>query len=55
MELVYRHDYKIRDIYLDCFGRVKPSALLYFAQEAAGFHCEQLHLDWETLADFLLK
>jgi len=51
MELVYRHDYKIRDIYLDCFGRVKPSALLYFAQEAAGFHCEQLHLDWETLAE----
>ena len=50
MDTVYRQDFEIHDIYLDCFGRVKPSAILYFAQETAGRHCELLGLDWKTLA-----
>ena len=51
MELIHRQQYKIHDIYLDCFGRLKPSAILYFAQEAAGQHCQLLQLDWKTLAE----
>lgn len=51
MEPIYRQKYQISDIHLDCFGRVKPSVLLYFAQEAAGQHCNVLALDWKTLAD----
>ena len=50
MEPIFRQTYKIEDIHLDCFGRVKPSVLLYFAQEAAGQHCNLLGTDWDTLA-----
>lgn len=50
MELVYRQIFEIADIHVDPFGRVKPSVILYFAQEVAGGHCVQLGLDWETLA-----
>ena len=50
MEPIFRQIHKIEDIHLDCFGRVKPSVLLYFAQEAAGQHCNLLGTDWDTLA-----
>ena len=50
MEPIFRQTHEISDIHLDCFGRVKPSVLLYFAQEAAGHHCNALALDWDTLA-----
>lgn len=50
MEPIFRQTYEISAIHVDCFGRVKPSVLLYFAQEAAGGHCELLALDWNTLA-----
>ena len=50
MEPIFRQTYKIEDMHLDCFGRVKPSVLLYFAQEAAGQHCNLLGTDWDTLA-----
>lgn len=50
MEPIYRQTYKIAAIHLDRYGRVKPSVLLHFAQEAAGDHCKALSLDWDTLA-----
>ena len=50
MEPIFRHNFEISDLHLDCHGRVKPSVLLFFAQEAAGQHCQLLKLDWETLA-----
>ena len=46
---VFTKEYTVETIHLDRFGRVKPSVLLYFAQEAATGHCRQLALDWETL------
>lgn len=49
MEPIYRQTFTISDIHLDCFGRVKPAVLLYFAQEAAGKHAALLGTDWETL------
>lgn len=49
MELIYNRKYHIDTVYLDCFGRVKPSVLLYFAQEIAGEHCLELGTDWDTL------
>ena len=45
----YRQNFAITDIHLDCFGRVKPSVLLYFAQEVAGAHAKILGTDWDTL------
>lgn len=50
MEPVFRQKFPISDIHLDCFRRVKPSVLLYFAQEIAGQHCLKLGTDWDTLA-----
>ena len=49
MEPIYRQTYEISAIHVDRYGRVKPSVLLHFAQEAAGGHCRQLSLDWDTL------
>ena len=50
MEPVFRQQYTIAPIHTDCFGRLKTSVALHFAQEAAGGHCRQLALDWDTLA-----
>lgn len=49
MEMIYRREYDITSIHVDCYGRLKPSVLLYFAQEIAGEHCIQLGTDWDTL------
>lgn len=50
MEPSYSQTFTLSDIYLDCHRRLKPSMILYFAQEVAAQHCIRLHLDWETLA-----
>ncbi len=50
MESVFRKNYTIETLHLDRFGRVKPSVMLYFVQEAATGHCDLLELDWDTLA-----
>ena len=50
MEPIFRQSYQISASHVDCFGRAKPATLLYFSQEAAGAHCRQLALDWDTLA-----
>ena len=50
MGSVYKKTYTVETIHLDRFGRVKPSVMLYFAQEAATGHCDRLALDWNTLA-----
>ncbi len=49
MEPIYRQEFTIEHIHVDCFGRVKPSVLLYFVQEAAGQHCRLLAVDREKL------
>lgn len=50
MEPIYRQNFTISDLHVDCNGRLRPSAILYFAQEVAGQHCKELALDWDTLA-----
>lgn len=50
MNPIFHQTYEIAPIHTDCFGRTKASALLHFAQEAAGNHCLELVLDWDTLA-----
>ena len=51
MEPIYRQQFTIDHLHLDRFGRCKPSALLYFAQEAAENHCLILAADWRTLQE----
>lgn len=50
MEPIYQQDFEIRDICVDRYGRLKPSTILYFAQEIAGQHCNELALGYDTLA-----
>jgi len=51
MKNIYEKKYKITDLHLDCFGRVKPSVLLFFAQDVAGAHAALLGTGWEALAE----
>jgi len=46
----YETHYEITPELADEKGNARLSALLYFAQEAAGEHCELLGLDWDTMA-----
>jgi len=50
MESLYRQAFTLTDLHLDCYRRLKPSVLLYFAQEVSGNHAAMLGTDWETLA-----
>ena len=51
MDSVFRSEFTVDAAHSDCFGRLKPSSILYFVQEVAGQHCAQLALDWDTLAE----
>lgn len=50
MEPLYTQDYKVTDIAVDCFGRMKTSMILFLAQEVAGQHCNLLSVNYDTLA-----
>lgn len=50
MEPIFKQEFTLSDIHVDCFGRAKPSTLLYLVQEAAGRHCNLLAVDRETLS-----
>ena len=50
MEPIYKHQFTVSEMHVDRFGRVKPSVLLYFVQEAAGHHCALLAVDHDTLS-----
>ena len=47
----YRRTYTVCPQHLDCFGRLKASALLYFIQEISGEHAAQLDAGWDTLQE----
>lgn len=51
MELIFRKQYTILDNCTDRYGRVKPSQILFFAQDAATSHCAQIGMDWDTMAE----
>lgn len=51
MESIFRSEFVVDAAHADCFGRLKPSSILYFVQEVAGQHCQQLALDWDTMAE----
>ena len=50
MEPLYTQDYEVTDIAVDRYGRMKPSMILFLAQEVAGQHCNLLSVDYDTLA-----
>ena len=50
MEPIYIDNFTVSDLQCDRYGRLKPSAILWFVQEIAERHCVQLGTDWDTLA-----
>ena len=50
MEPIYRQTFTISDLEVDCFGRLKLSNLLWFAQEAAGHHSTLLGAGYDQLS-----
>ena len=42
MEASFQQDFQVEEMCVDRYGRLKPSAILYFAQEIAGRHCTEL-------------
>ena len=50
MEPIYSQEFQITDLYIDCFGRLLPSKILYMMQEVAGNHFAQLSMDYDSLA-----
>ena len=50
MEPLFTQNYEVTDIAVDRYGRMKPSMILFLAQEVAGRHCNLLSVDYDTLA-----
>ena len=46
----YRYSYTVEDNEVDCFGCLKPSMILFYAQDMAGRHCVDLAVDYDTMA-----
>ena len=49
MEPIYQENFEITSVYVDRNGRLKPSMILYFAQEVAGKHSTEMTLGYEAL------
>lgn len=50
MQPTYQQDFLINDAAVDCFGRLKPSMLLFYVQEVAGIHATSLGAGFDALA-----
>ena len=50
MNSIYSQNFTISDNCVDRFGRLKPSMILFFAQEVAGKHFDQISMTYEQLA-----
>lgn len=49
MEAIFSQNYTITDNHIDCFGRLKPSQILYIMQEVAGRHFDRIAMDYDTM------
>ena len=49
MEPIYQADFKITERDVDCYGRLMPSMILFYAQQVAGMHSTQMTVGYETL------
>ena len=50
MDHFYQQNFTISDNCVDCFGRLKPSMILYYVQEVAGRHFDRISMDYDALA-----
>ena len=50
MKPIFEKTYTVRGCDVDCYGRLTPARILFFAQDVAGSHCTELSLDYDTMA-----
>jgi len=50
MDHFYQQNFTITDNCVDCFGRLKPSMILFYVQEVAGRHFDRISMDYDALA-----
>ncbi len=50
MELIYKKEWTVRHTDVDCWGRLKPSALLLYIQHTAGEHSDALSYTYDGMA-----
>ena len=50
MEPIYQADFKITERDVECYGRLMPSMILFYAQQVAGMHSTQMTVGYEVLA-----
>ena len=50
MQPIYQQDFYITDNAVDRYGRLKPSMILFYAQEVAGRHFNEISMDYDALA-----
>ena len=51
MQPIYQQKFHITDAAVDCFGRLKPSMLLFYVQEVAGIHAASLGAGFDALME----
>lgn len=51
MEPIYVRNFTVDDRAVDCYGRMKPSTILFIAQDMGGRHSAELQVDYDTLAN----
>ncbi len=49
MEPIYQQDFEITDLYVDRYGRMLPSKILFIMQEVAGVHFSLISMDHDAL------
>ncbi len=50
MEPIYQQSFSITDNCVDCFGNLKKSMILFYAQDVAGRHFDNTSMNYEALA-----
>ena len=49
MEPIYQEDFVITERDVDCYGRLRPSTILLYAQQVAGMHSTELTVGYDVL------
>ena len=50
MEPIYQADFEVSERDVDCYGRLRPSMILFYAEQVAGMHSTELTVGYDVLA-----
>ena len=50
MEPIYQADFEVTERDVDCYGRLRPSMILSYAQQVAGMHSTEMTVGYDVLA-----